>query len=147
MPVKVVVVGAGPAGCTSAIRVARLPNVEVQLLEKLSLRAFFEKRSKGFCIILNPRGLNALKKCSLDLPSTRHTVKGSVVLPSSVRVPFQPGVPNKKYLILEPVGILANRHKLPLCVHVFGGLTIVPPMLPLPPKHEVCAARKQCTTF
>lgn len=83
-PSKIIVVGAGPAGCTAALRLARIPNVTVQLLERRSLAAFMAAADSplAYPMVLSNRALDTLAELDLELPSTSAPYEGICFLPS-----------------------------------------------------------------
>eukprot|EP00892_Ulva_mutabilis_P011126 jgi/Ulvmu1/8386/UM042_0093.1 len=80
-----VVVGAGPAGCTAALRAARTPDVQVTVVEKRSFDSIFTSRNsaRSYPMVLSGRALQTLSELHLDLPSTREPYYGIQFLPSS----------------------------------------------------------------
>ena len=73
-----VVVGAGPAGCTAALRAARSPDVHVAVIEKRSFDSIFTSgnHARSYPMVLSARSLQTLKELQLDLPSTREPYYG-----------------------------------------------------------------------
>ena len=84
----IVVVGAGPVGCTTALRLARIPDVEVLLLEKRTLRELFRMGTskRSYCMVLKERGTAALDHLGLKLPSAQTELKGIGLLPTGVEI-------------------------------------------------------------
>ena len=80
---KVVIVGAGPAGCAAALHMARKPKVQVQLLEKRSIQEFIASNdnSRSFAMVLSTRALQTLDSLGLELPSTSERYEGIMFLP------------------------------------------------------------------
>lgn len=80
-----VVVGAGPAGCTAALRAARTPDVQVTVIEKRSFDSIFTSRNspRSYPMVLSGRALQTLKELQLDLPSTREPYYGMQFMPSN----------------------------------------------------------------
>ena len=89
MPLKVVVCGAGPVGCATALRIARMPKTEVTLMEKRSLTELVELSAskRAYCMAIRPRGKQALDALDIVLPSTQHPMQGVTMLPSGQEVP------------------------------------------------------------
>lgn len=89
---QLVVVGAGPAGCTAALRAARTPDVQVAVIEKRSFDSIFTSRNnaRSYPMVLSARALETFKELQLDLPSTREPYHG-IQFGSSKRVMSMPG--------------------------------------------------------
>lgn len=89
MPLRVVVVGAGPVGCVSAIRIARMPGTQVTLIESRALAelAHMSSFQRAYCMAIRPRGKQALEPFAPDLPSLQHDLKGIVMVPAGPSIP------------------------------------------------------------
>lgn len=87
-----VVVGAGPAGCTAALRAVRTPDAQVTVIEKRSFDSVFTARNnaRSYPMVLSARALNAFEELQLDLPSTREPYYG-MQFGSSNRTMSMPG--------------------------------------------------------
>ena len=87
---NIVVVGAGPAGCTAALGAARLPGTHVKLVEKRSLQSLVNVASspRAYPMVLSGRALNAFERLALDLPSMRRPYHGITFLPSQQQMSF-----------------------------------------------------------
>lgn len=87
-----VVVGAGPAGCTAALRAVRTPDVQVAVIEKRSFDSVFTARNnaRSYPMVLSGRALKAFEELQLDLPSTREPYHGIQFSPSK-RTMSMPG--------------------------------------------------------
>lgn len=85
-----VVVGAGPAGCSAALKAARIPDVQVKVLEKRSFESVFSARNnpRSFPMVLSGRALGLFDDLELDLPSTREPYYGIEFLPSKGSLKF-----------------------------------------------------------
>lgn len=85
-----VVVGAGPAGCSAALKAARIPDVQVKVIEKRSFQSVFEARNnpRSYPMVLSGRALGLFEELDLDLPSTREPYHGIEFLPSKGSLKF-----------------------------------------------------------
>jgi 2-polyprenyl-6-methoxyphenol hydroxylase-like FAD-dependent oxidoreductase len=83
MPVVIIVVGAGPAGCTAALSAARLPGTHVRVLEKRSLQSLVDISSstRSYPMVLSGRATSVFDALNLDLPCTRTPYQGITFLP------------------------------------------------------------------
>lgn len=89
----IVVVGAGPVGCATALRLARIPGVDVLLLEKRTLEELFRSGTskRSYCMVLKERGTAAFEHLGLDLPSAHTELEGIGLLPSGNDIPNKLG--------------------------------------------------------
>ena len=80
-----VVVGAGPAGCTAALRAARTPDVQVTVIEKRPFDSIFSSRNsaRSYPMVLSGRALRTFNELELDLPCTREPYYGMQFMPSN----------------------------------------------------------------
>lgn len=80
-----VVVGAGPAGCTAALRAVRTPDVQVTVIEKRSFDSIFASRNsaRSYPMVLSGRALHTFTELELDLPCTREPYYGMQFMPSN----------------------------------------------------------------
>jgi 2-polyprenyl-6-methoxyphenol hydroxylase-like FAD-dependent oxidoreductase len=87
---NIVVVGAGPAGCTAALGAALLPGTHVKVVEKRSLESLVNVASapRAYPMVLSGRALNAFDQLGLDLPCTRQRYNGITFVPSSQQMSF-----------------------------------------------------------
>lgn len=90
MPNQFVVVGAGPAGCSAALKAARIPDVQVKVIEKRSFQSVFEAKNnpRSYPMVLSGRALGLFEDLGLDLPSTREPYHGIEFLPSKGSLKF-----------------------------------------------------------
>ena len=86
MPTRILVNGAGPVGCVTALRLARIPHVEVTLVEKRSLHELFQVGSskRSYCMVIKGRGLAAFEHLGLQLPSAQTKLNTITVLPQGI---------------------------------------------------------------
>lgn len=85
-----VVVGAGPAGCSAALKAARLPEVQVKVIEKRTFESVFtaSNNPRSYPMVLSGRALGLFEDLELDLPSTREPYYGIDFLPSKGSLKF-----------------------------------------------------------
>lgn len=90
MTTQFVVVGAGPAGCSAALKAARIPDVQVKVIEKRSFQSVFEAKNnpRSYPMVLSGRALGLFEDLGLDLPSTREPYHGIEFLPSKGSLKF-----------------------------------------------------------
>lgn len=101
MPLKVVVCGAGPVGCATALRIARMPKTDVVLVEQRSLTELVELSvsQRAYLMAIRPRGMQALDALDLTLPSTTTPQQGVTFLPSGQELPpWSKGAPPSHHL-------------------------------------------------
>jgi 2-polyprenyl-6-methoxyphenol hydroxylase-like FAD-dependent oxidoreductase len=85
-----VVVGAGPAGCSAALKAARLPEAQVKVIEKRTFESVFSTNNnpRSYPMVLSGRALGLFEDLGLDLPSIREPYHGIEFLPSKGTLKF-----------------------------------------------------------
>jgi 2-polyprenyl-6-methoxyphenol hydroxylase-like FAD-dependent oxidoreductase len=87
---QLVVVGAGPAGCSAALRAARIPDVQVKVIEQRSFETIFSSSNnpRSYPMVLSGRALRLFEELEVDLPCTREPYYGIQFVPSgSMKTP------------------------------------------------------------
>ena len=87
---NILIVGAGPAGCTAALGAARLPGTHVRVLEKRPLESLVNVSSttRSYPMVLSGRATKVFESLGLSLPSTRTPYRGITFLPGQSVMKF-----------------------------------------------------------
>ena len=83
-----VVVGAGPAGCTAALTMARLPGAKVQIIERRSLESLNTavNNPRSYPMLLNGRSRRLFEDLGADLPCIQAPFDSVETVPPSFSV-------------------------------------------------------------